>query len=395
MTPAPPPFTGGRRLALVAAAVGVVGLAVTAVGAGVDAHRALYAYLVAFTYWLGLALGMLILLGTLHASNARWSVVLRRFVEHVPAALPLFVVLFVPLVLGRHDLFPWTTPDALEGELRHLAEHKRPYLNMPFFVLRAIFSFACWVAIAELLRRWSVRQDATGRPALTRWQRRLGAGSLPLLALTVSFAAFDWLMSIDLRFYSTIFGVYWFAGSFVGAFAVIAIAAALTRRDPTQFGAHMNADHFHAVGKFLLAFTAFWAYIAFSQLLLMWIANVPDEVPWLVLRINGGWEGVGVFLVLFQFLVPFFLLLSVDLKRNPRALAWVAAWILFAHWVDLYWVVMPHLDPQGPRPSLWDLSAFVGVGGLAVAFTVWRMRGTAAVPVRDPYIDDSLRYTPP
>jgi len=250
------------------------------------------------------------------------------------------------------------------------------------------------MAVAELLRRWSLRQDATGGITLTRWQRRLGAGSLPLLALTLTFAAFDWIMSVDPRFYSTIFGAYWFAGSFMGAFAVIAVAAALTRGDPSQFGSRMNADHFHSVGKFLLAFVAFWAYMAFSQLLLIWIANVPDEVPWLVLRIGGGWLGVGAFLVVGHFLVPFFLLLSRELKRSPRALAWVAAWMLLAHWVDMYWLIMPHLDRAGPRPSLWDLTAFVGVGGVAVAFTVWRMRGSAAVPVRDPYLDDSLRYLP-
>ncbi len=394
MTPATAPYTGGRRLALQAAAVGAVGLALTWVGGAFDARRALYAYLVAFTYWLGIALGALILLGSFHASNARWPVVLRRFVEHVPAVIPLFVVLFVPIVLGRHQLFPWTTPDALEGELRHLVEHKRPYLNVPFFVFRAGFYFASWVVVAELLRRWSVRQDAAGGITLTRWQRRLGAGSLPLLALTVSFAAFDWIMSVDPRFYSTIFGAYWFAGSFMGAFAVIAIAGALTRRDPAQFGSQMSAEHFHSVGKFLLAFVAFWAYMAFSQLLLIWIANVPDEVPWLVLRISGGWLGVGGFLVVGQFLLPFFLLLSRDLKRNPRSLAWVAAWTLLAHWVDMYWLIMPHLDPGGPRPSIWDLTAFVGVGGVAVAFTIYRMRGSAAVPVRDPYLDDSLRYLP-
>jgi hypothetical protein len=395
MTPAPAPFTGGRRLALQAAAVGVAGLAVTALGAAAfDARRALYAYLVAFTYWLGIALGALILLGSFHASNARWPVVLRRFVEHVPAVLPLFVVLFIPLVLGRHQLFPWTTPEALDPEVRHLVEHRGAWLSMPFFVGRALFYFACWMGIAELLRRWSIRQDAAGGVVLTRWQRRLGAGSLPVLALTLSFAAFDWLMSIDPRFYSTIFGVYWFAGSFLATFAVIIIAAALTRGDPSQFGAHMNLEHFHSLGKFLLAFTAFWAYIAFSQFLLIWIANVPEEVPWYILRIGGGWGPVGAFLAAFQFLVPFFLLLSRDLKRNPRVLARVAVWVLLVHWVDLYWLVMPHLDASGPRLSLWDLSAFVGVGGLAVAFTLWRMRGSLAVPARDPYIDDSLRYLP-
>lgn len=390
------PYSGGRRLVRAAALVGVAGLAITALGGAVSGpQRALYAYLVAFLYWLGIAVGALILLGSLHASNARWSVVLRRFLEHVPAVIPLFVLLFVPIVLGRRHLFPWADPAALHGELLKAVEHKRPYLNMPFFLVRAAVYFICWIAVAHFLRAWSVRQDSTGGVTLTRWQRRLGAGSLPFLALTLSFAAFDWMMSIDPRFFSTIFGVYWFAGSFVAAFAVVIIGAALTRADPNQFGAHMGIDHFHSLGKFLLAFIAFWAYIAFSQFMLIWIANVPEEVPWYVLRINGGWLWVGAFLALGHFLVPFFVLLNKSVSRDPRRLAWAAAWVLLVHWIDLYWVVMPHLDPRGPRPSLWDLAAFVGVGGLTIAFGLLRMQGTAAVPVRDPYLEDSLRYSPP
>jgi hypothetical protein len=156
----------------------------------------------------------------------------------------------------------------------------------------------------------------------------------------------------------------------------------------------MSLEHFHSLGKFLLAFIAFWAYVAFSQFMLIWIANIPEEVPWYILRIDGGWKWVGIFLALFHFVVPFFLLLSRDLKRSPGALSLVAGWLLLAHWVDLYWLVMPHLDPGGPRPSLWDLTAFVGVGGAAVAFTLFRLRGAFTVPVRDPYLEDSLRYLP-
>jgi hypothetical protein len=298
-------------------------------------------------------------------------------------------------LLGRAHLFPWVDPHGAPADVAHALHNKAPWLNVPFFLGRAALYFACWIGVAHLLRAWSLRQDSAGGVTLTRWQRRLGAGSLPLLALTLTFAAFDWMMSLDPRFFSTIFGVYWFAGSFVGAFAVTILAAVATRADPTQFGAHMNVDHFHALGKFLLAFTAFWAYVAFSQFMLIWIANVPEEVPWYILRIDGGWRAVGMFLAVFHFLVPFFLLVNTRITREPRRLAWVAAWMLLVHWVDLYWLVMPHLDPRGPRPSLWDLAAFVGVGGLTVAFGLLRMRGTAAVPVRDPYLEDSLRYSPP
>jgi hypothetical protein len=389
------PYQGGRRPLVLAGAAAAGGLGLTLVGGLVlDARRALFAYLVAFVYWVGLSLGALVLLGALHASSARWSVVLRRFVETAAQAMPLFVVLFVPVALGMELLFPWVDPHALTGDLAHAVHNKLPYLNRTGFLVRAAVYFGVWIVVAHLLRAWSVRQDTAGGVALTRWQRRLGAGSLPFLALTLTFAAFDWMMSLDPRFFSTIFGVYWFAGSFMGAFAVVIVAGAATRGDPTAFGHHMNVEHFHSLGKFLLAFVAFWAYVAFSQFMLIWIANIPEEVPWYILRIEGGWRWVGVFLAVFHFVVPFFLLLSRDLKRSPRALAWVAAWTLLAHWVDVYWLVMPHLHPDGPRPSLLDLTAFVGVGGAAVAFTILRMRGAAAVPVRDPYLEDSLRYLP-
>jgi hypothetical protein len=389
------PWQGGRRAVALAGGLGAAGLLLTLVGGLVsDPRRALFAYLVAFVYWLGIALGALILLGALHAANARWPVVLRRFLETVPQVVPVFVLLFVPIALGMRHLYPWFDPHALEGELAHAVHHKTPYLNATGFVGRAAVYFVFWIAVASLLRAWSVRQDSAGGVTLTRWQRRLGAGSLPFLALTMTFASFDWMMSLDPRFYSTIFGVYWFAGSFVSAFAVVIIAAAATRADPTAFGHWLNAEHFHALGKFLLAFVAFWAYVAFSQFMLIWIANVPEEVPWYILRINGGWRWVGAFLALFHFLVPFFLLLNRAITRNPRRLAWVAGWILVVHWIDLYWLVMPHLHPDGPRPSLLDLTACLGVGGVAVAWTVLRMRGVAAVPVRDPYLEDSLRYLP-
>ncbi|HET9554121.1 MAG TPA: hypothetical protein VFP50_14225 [Anaeromyxobacteraceae bacterium] len=388
------PFTGGGRVLRASAAAGLAGLALTALGGLSDPRQALASYLVAFVYWLGIALGALILLGAFHASKARWPVVLRRFLETIPQVIPLFALLFLPIALGLRHLFVWVDPGALDGELRHLVEHKRPYLNVPFFLVRAAVYFVLWSVVAHLLRAWSVRQDADGGHALTLKQRRLGAGSLPFLALTLSFAAFDWMMSLDPRFYSTIFGVYWFAGSFVGAFAVLAIAAAATRGDPGQFGHHLNADHLHSLGKFLLAFTAFWAYIAFSQFMLIWIANVPEEVPWYLVRTGSPWGAVGVFLALGHFLVPFFLLLSRDLKRSPTRLAAMSGWMLLVHWVDVHWVIMPRIHEAGPSPSWMDVTAFVGVGGAALAFLVLRMRGAATVPVRDPYLEESLRYEP-
>ena len=388
------PWQGGRRLLTWSAALGVVGLVLTLVGGLFDVRRALFSYLVAYTYWIGIVLGALLVLGSLHASNARWSVVVRRFVENVPAALPVFVPLFVPIALGMKVLYPWADPSRLDPELQHVVAHKAPYLNGGFFLARAVVYFVIWIGVAYYLRAWSVRQDDRGDPSYTTLQRRLGAGSIPFVGLAMTFAAFDWMMSLDPRFYSTMYGVYWFAGSFMAAFAVTIIGGFLTRAEPDGFGRLMNVDHYHALGKLLLAFVAFWAYIAFSQFMLIWIANIPEEVPWYILRIDGGWLWVASFVALFQFLVPFFLLLQRAVTRNPRRLAAVSAWLLFVHWIDLYWLVMPHIHPKGPRPWIFDLTAFVGVGGVTVALALVRMRATASVPLRDPYLEDSLRYQP-
>jgi hypothetical protein len=387
-------FQGGRRLVAAAGLVGAAGLGLTALGGLADPRQALASYLVAFVYWIGIALGALILLGAFHASKARWPVVLRRFLETIPQTLPLFALLFLPIALGMRHLFSWVDPSGATGELLHAIEHKRPYLNVPFFLARAAGYFVVWIAVATLLRRWSVRQDTEGGHRLTAWQRRLGTGALPLLALTLSFASFDWMMSLDPRFFSTIFGVYWFAGSFLSCFAVLVIATAATRAHPGQFGHHLNADHVHSLGKFLLAFTAFWAYIAFSQFMLIWIANIPEEIPWYVVRTDSPWGRVGIFLAVAHFAIPFFLLLSRQLKRDPRRLAAVAIWLLLVHLVDLHWVIMPRVHEAGPHLSWLDVTAFLGVGGLALAFLVLRMRGAATVPVRDPYLEESLRYQP-
>jgi hypothetical protein len=238
-----------------------------------------------------------------------------------------------------------------------------------------------------------VRQDSTGDARLTLRQRRLSVGALPLVAITITFAAVDWQMSLDRHLASTIFGVYYFAGGFVAAMAVLVLGVVAASR-AGLFEGGLNDDHLHSLGKFLFAFVCFWGYIALSQYLLIWIANLPEEVPWYMLRNDTGWRWVGLFLVVFHFVVPFFVLLSRDLKRRPGPLAFMAVWVLVVHYVDVYWVVMPRIDPQGPRPHWTDLTAFVGVGAAALAFTLWRMRGRSPVPVRDPHLHDSLRYEP-
>jgi len=356
---AAPRIEGGRALPVRAGVVAAVGLGLTALGVALDPARALLGYHTAFTFWVGIAVAGLIFLGVLHATRARWAVVLRRVLEVIATTSVLFLVLFLPIALGARRLFPWLAPEQLEADLRRLATHRAPYLNLPFFLLRAALYFAVWVLVSHLLWRWSVRQDQEKGVALTARQRRLGTGVLPLLALTITFAAIDWQESLDLHHSSTIFGVYYFAGSFLSAVAVLILALYALRGE--ELGRMLGADHWHSLGKLLLTFTSFWAYIAFSQYMLIWIANLPSEVPFFAHRTHGAWGIVGAALVVLHFAVPFLILLSRDLKRDPRKLAAMALWQLALHYVDVYFTMMPPTQPP-PAPHWTDLTALVGIG---------------------------------
>jgi len=399
------PFTGGRTLMIRAAVVGVVGLAATAAGGALDARRALYAYLAAFVYWAGIALAAMVFLMANEAAGSKWYIVVRRVLESLPAALTVLAVLFLPIALGVGKIFPWVDPVAAthvpvqpwahgEGNLAiHLWEHRHPWMNVPFFLVRAVVYFAIWLGVGMLMRGWSLAQDRSGAPELKLKMRRLGAGGLPFVALAITFAAFDWQMSLSAFLFSTIFGVYWFAGSLVAAIAAWIIASSAAAREEPLRGA-INANHIHSMGKYLFAFTAFWAYIAFSQYLLIWIANLPEEVPWYIVRTDTGWKGVGIFLAVFQFALPFLILMPRERKRSWKPLVLMSFWILAVHYVDIYWVVMPTLSPAGPRPSWMDLAAFLGVGGISVAWVVSRLRGHPILPASDPFLADSLHYEP-
>jgi len=388
-------FEGGRSFLVGSLAVGLVGLAATAIGFVLEPRETLFSYLVAIAYWLGMAVGALILLAILHASNAKWPVVVRRMLERMAASCLVFVPLFIPILLGMRQLFVWVSrPASLSEETRALLDQKQAYLNVPFFLLRTAIYLILWGAVAYLLNTWSVRQDTSRDTRWTLKQRRLGAFSLPFLGLSITFAAFDWLMSIEPTWYSTIFGVYYFAGGFVGAIALLTLITVLAQ-GPNLYGSLVSVDHLHNLGNFLFAFVIFWAYIAFSQFMLTWIADLPEEAPWYLVRAAGEWQPVGIALAIGHFLVPFFILLFRRVKRDRRALGAVAAWVLLFHYLDVYWVIMPALRPGSIWPSWTHLTALVGVGGVAVAFTLWMLRGGYTVPVGDPYLQLSLRYRQP
>ncbi|XXF78118.1 hypothetical protein P2318_34505 [Myxococcaceae bacterium GXIMD 01537] len=394
-TPVVPRFEGGVGLMRAAGAVGAVGLGATALGALGDARAALFGYLFGFTYWLGLAVATVILVAVFHASKARWPVVLRRVLELTGATVPLFLVLFVPIALGMRALFPWVEPGpGVDAHTLELLRHKAPYLNVPFFLGRAFGYFAVWGGVAFLLLRYSRAQDAGGELRWTMLQRRLGGGALPALALTFSFMTLDWMLSLEPTASSTLYGLYVFAGAFAGSFALV-IVVARRGRDGEHFGSLLNEGHFHRLGTFLFAFVCFWAYLAYSQYMLVWIATLPEELAWYRVRTRGLWGAVAVVLAVGHFAVPFFLLLSKRLKRSPGALAAVALWVLAMHAVDTAWLLLPALSPETFVLPWTCLTALVGVGGLAVALGLWLARGGYTVPVGDPFLYHSLQVRKP
>jgi hypothetical protein len=356
---------------------------------------------VAFVYWCGIAFASILLLQIFHATRAKWMVVLRRPVEAMGATMPLFLVLFVPVILAMKKLYSWVDPAASypadtphRDEVMKLLAHKQPWLNSTAFIGRGFFYILFATVVVSLLFGWSKKQDASGDPQLTQKQRNLGAGALPFVGLAMTFASFDWLMSLNPTWFSTVFGVYFFGGSFVSALSVLAI---LTDWNRTKdgVGVFVTPEHTHNIGKLMLAFVCFWTYIAFSQLLLIWIAGLPEETPFYITRFKEGWAWVGVVLIFCHFFVPFGALLSRSLKRTPQKLAFVALWLLAVHYVDIYWLVMPTLYPEGVSLHWTQPVAFIGVGLVAIAAGVWCLRGKLPIPIRDPYLPESLRYRQP
>lgn len=386
-----------RRLLWSGLAAALLGGAASLYGWIVNGDQAAHSWLAAYAFALSVTIGMLFLLLIGNAADATWFVPLRRLTESVVAVIPMLAVLLVPVLVSMDVLYPWSGPlhdvEALDHHGRELVSKKEMWLNRPFFLGRAAIWLVGFLAISEPLLRWSHRQDREdGDPErLRRRMIALSAGGLPILALLLTMATFDWIMSIQPVWFSNILGVYLFAGGFWAALAVVAllmVAARSTERLPAAVG----AEHGHAVGRLLLAFTIFWTYIGFCQLMLIWIADLPEEVIFYLDRWEGGWEWYGVGMIVGHFVVPFALLLSQRLKRHPRALAAVAAWVLINHYADMYWLVLPALHPRLLAPHWLDAATLLTVVGACLAFGAWRAGERSLVPVRDPRLSAGLAY---
>ncbi|MCU0680732.1 MAG: hypothetical protein MUF34_00445 [Polyangiaceae bacterium] len=382
-----PPGHAWSKLWMVWAGVAALGAVLSVVGYGADPKRFAFTYLTAFAWGLTVCLGGLFFVLLQHLTGSGWSVVVRRGAEQLMGALPIFAVLVLPILfVFRETLYPWAGHAAHEP----LIMAKHGYLNVPFWLTRAAVYFGIWVFFSFQLFSLSRRQDETGDPKLTLRAQTLSAPGMLLFALSLTFAGIDWLMSLEPEWFSTMFGVYLFAGSVI---SIMAFQSLLYSR---MVGAglltkEINSHHFHDLGKLLFAFTVFWAYISFSQYFLIWYANIPEETEFFLHRQQGGWGWVGIGLVFGHFFGPFFLLLSRHAKRFPGSLQFGAVLILLMHYVDLYWLVMPNVDHH-VHPSPFDVGPWLLVAGAMLALTFRRMLAAPVMPVRDPRLDRSLDF---
>jgi hypothetical protein len=388
-----PPEIG--RIAQRSLIIGVIGLALCLGGAAATSNLALFfrSYLVAYVFWIGIALGCLALLMVQYLSGGAWGLVIRRLLESASRTFPLLALLFVPLLIGMGSLYEWTHLETITNEgVKKLLKHKEPYLNVPFFIGRTVFYFAVWLWMAWRLNHWSRRQDEAPDPKLQRLlQDRSGPGLL-LYGLTVTFAAVDWVMSLNAEWYSTIFGLLLMAGQGLSALAfVIAMAVLLAKREPMS--QVYQPRHFHDLGKLMLALNMLWAYFSFSQFLIIWSGNLPEEIPWYLERLKGGWGYLGLALVLFHFALPFALLLSRDLKRNGRKLAAVALVVIIMRGVDLIWMIAPEFAKHGEQHAadyLMYAAAPFGIGGIWLWWFIRQLRSRPLLPLNDPHLDEAI-----
>jgi hypothetical protein len=377
----------------------IAGGAALAVGFGLGLARGdhfqyfFHAYLTSFAYVLGMVVGSLLLVLLLHVSRAGWGVAVRRLAEVLAGNVPLMLVLFLPVVVpvvwGNSTLYTWADPRGTAHE--ELSPHKSWYYAPAFFALRAAGYFLVWWLIARFFLDRSVQQDGSGDPRLTVSMERASGPAILALGLTVTFASFDWLMSLDAQWTSSIYGIYYFSGAVVGAVALLILAAMALQATGRLTGV-ITVEHYHDLGKILFAAVVFWGYIAFSQYLLIWYANVPEETVWYGARQAGPWVYVSLALVAGHLFVPFFGLLSRSAKRCKAILAFWAVWLLVFHWLDVYWLVMPSLELPGLPLGPIDVCLAVSLTCLYWAGALRLAVDRSLVPLRDPRLAESLAF---
>jgi hypothetical protein len=362
--------SGLDRVQRVALIVGVAALAFCFWGAPRSPAQFFHSYLLAFVFWVGVALGCTAILMLHHLVGGRWGTLLRRLLESGTRNIYLMAALAVPLLFGIRIIYIWADP--AQVRLDPILQYKQPYLNVPFFIFRTVVYFAAWVALAIFLNKWSREQDQTADPGPARLLRKLSGPGMVIYGLTVTFASVDWVMSLEPRWFSTIYGMIFMVTQALAAMSLVTLAVILlSARKP--FSTLLSSRILNDYGNLLLTFTMLWAYLSFSQYLIIWSGNLQEEIPWYVTRSSGGWSGIAVALIVFHFAVPFLLLLSRFVKRRTLWLGVVAAVQFVMSVMDIFWLTVPAFERSGPQFHWMDWAAMLGIGG------IWIWRFTASL----------------
>jgi hypothetical protein len=379
-----------RRFMRPAAGAGVLLLAACAVGALARPDQFFRSYLLGFVFWTGLSTGAMAVLMLQYLTGGAWGISIRRELEAATRTIPLAALAFLPLAAGLHRLYEWTHAEALASD--ELLRKKAAYLNAPFFIVRAGIAFAAWLAIAYFLNRWSAEQDTEAdHKAIDRKLQLLSGGGLVAYALTTTFTSVDWVMSLEPHWFSTMYGVIFMIAQALGALA-LATATVLLLAGREPISGFLGARHRHDLGKMMFAFTMLWAYVNFSQYLIVWSGNLPEEISWYLARFRGGWGWIGLAVLLLHFVVPFLLLLSREANRNPSTLAAAAALLLVMRFVDAAWLVLPAFSKGAFRLDWMDLAAPAGLGGLWLAFYARNLTARPLLPVHDPGFEEAVAH---
>ena len=381
----------------IAGVVGGLGLLLCLAGFFLDPAKFFQSYLFAFLYWAGFAIGSLGILLLNNVVGGKWGATARRFLVAQMRTLPLIGLFFIVLLFGMYYLYPWTHPDLVSAN--EFLHHKAPYLNRPFFLLRAALYFAIWIGVGMRINKWYDQQDQTGDFALREKLRAFSAPCLLIFVITATFAYIDWLLSSDAQYYSTVYGGMLLIGNIVQTFALTNLTIILASRGD-RFGSRINSKILHDLGNLMFAFTIFWAYLNASQLIITWPGNLPQEISWYLDRTNGFWKVLAVATGLSMFLIPFLALLSQNRKRDPRRLIKVAIWLLVARVIDEYWIVLPTFRNHSASALMgtasgfqiyWtDAAAFFGIGGVWVFMFIKQLRRSPLLPLRDGRVMEPL-----
>lgn len=378
-----------KKWAGIFGAMGAIGLLLSGVGfATAGSKQFFFSYLVAVLFCLSIALGALFFTMLQHLVSAHWSVVVRRLSEFLMSGIPILAVLFLPILAGISQLYHWADT---HGHHDALLEAKAPYLNVGFFFARLAFYFLTWILLSQYFFKKSVNTDQTGDVNAISKMRGLSAPGIAIYALTQTFAAFDLIMSLTPHWYSTIFGVYFFSGSIVAAFAAITLLS-LTLQKFGKLKNIVTVEHYHDLGKLIFAFTVFWTYIAFSQYFLIWYGNLPEETVYYLDRMHGTWKYATVFLLLGHFVFPFAILMSKHIKRNTCMLAVMCVWAILMQLLDIQWMVLPSLHHDSFNIHWLDFTSVLGVSGIFLAFIFSKLGKYKLVPVKDPYLERSMGF---